>query len=232
MARLLAEDSQNEVHILEGWDALLPATLARWHEDSGQLQSLFEQHRSSRMNGRPEEWTALNTFFPGVADALQDCPYPFYIASSKAASRLSVLLKAGLPAQEDLWREGSPRVFASLLPPNAKKAEALRAIMARPLAQAPSTTLHFVDDRFETLEAIHHQSDLAGRWRLHFATWGYSTEAERTAVAQGALPGVRPLGLPQFCELLRWGVVMGVDDGCEPTAEEVEQGVAGSARRR
>ena len=102
--------------------------------------------------------------------------------------------------------------------------------MARPLARAPSTTLHFVDDRFETLEAMSHQSDLAGRWRLYFATWGYSTEAERAAVARGALPGVRPLGLPQFCELLRWGVVMGVDDGCEPTAEEVEQGVAGSTQ--
>ena len=76
--------------------------------------------------------------------------------------------------------------------------------MARPLAQARSTTLHFIDDRFETLEALCHQSDLAGRWRLHFATWGHSTDAERTAVMNGALPGVRPLGLPHLCELLRW----------------------------
>ena len=63
---------------------------------------------------------------PTAYPATQDCPYPFYIASSKAASRLSVLLKAGLPQVEDLLMEGSPRVFASLLPPNTRKAEALR----------------------------------------------------------------------------------------------------------
>ena len=40
------------------------------------------------------------------------------------------------------------------------------------------------------------------------ADWGYNTEEERAAAA--ALPGVRLLSLPDFCELLRWGVVMGV----------------------
>lgn len=44
-------------------------------------------------------------------------------------------------------------------------------------------------------------------------------------MAAGALPGVRPLGLKQMCELLRWGIVSGVDDGCEPTPEEVLAGV-------
>lgn len=55
----------------------------------------------------------------------------------------------------------------------------------------------------------------------------YSTEEEREVVAGGGVPGVKSLGLAQMCELLRWGIVMGVDDGCEPTAEEVEEGVAG-----
>jgi hypothetical protein len=29
----------------------------------------------------------------------------------------------------------------------------------------------------------------------------------------------------QFLELLKWGMLMGVDDGCEPTPEEVAAGV-------
>ena len=109
------------------------------------------------------------------------------------------------------------------------------------------------------------------RYNLYLASWGYCTDEERAAAAR--LPGVRLLTLPQFCELLRWGVVMGVscawvralgggvgsirrrlagwlgcvgspectpqpgfpagalpslsqvDDGCEPTEDEVEAGV-------
>ncbi len=39
--------------------------------------------------------------------------------------------------------------------------------------------------------------------------------------------GVTVIDLPGFLELLRFGLVMdGVTDGCEPTAEEVQQGVS------
>ena len=90
------------------------------------------------------------------------------------------------------------------------------------------------------------------RWKLYLADWGYNTPDEQAAAAK--LPGVRLLSRPQFLELLRWGVVMEaswhggsvgyktplvvsacmtlmppccaqVDDGCEPTPEEVAAGV-------
>lgn len=226
MARLLAEDPSSVERILLEWEAVLSQCLTQWREDPEVLKREFEGRRRRRMQEREEDWVALNPFYPGVAEALQGSPYPFYIASSKAASRLWVLLQAGLPGEEGLG-EGSPRVFASLIPPNEKKVEALRTIMSRPLAQDPSTTLHFIDDRFETVEAVAQCGDLRERWDLHFANWGYSTEEEREVVAGGGVPGVKSLGLAQMCELLRWGIVMGVDDGCEPTAEEVEEGVAG-----
>lgn len=54
---------------------------------------------------------------------------------------------------------------------------------------------------------------------------GYATEEE----LQHPPSGVRLLQLSQFCELLRFGLLMGVDDGCEPTAEEVEAGLVGKA---
>ncbi len=41
---------------------------------------------------------------------------------------------------------------------------------------------------------------------------GYSTEQEKAAAAQ--LAGVRSITLAQGVELLRWGILMGVDDGC------------------
>lgn len=52
---------------------------------------------------------------------------------------------------------------------------------------------------------------------------GYNTAAERAAAK--STPGIRVLSRTAFIELLKWGILMGVDDGCEPTAEEVAAGV-------
>lgn len=57
---------------------------------------------------------------------------------------------------------------------------------------------------------------------------GYNTAAERAAAK--ATPGIRVLSKPAFIELLKWGILMGVDDGCEPTADEVAAGVHVSKR--
>ncbi|KAL4448327.1 hypothetical protein ABPG75_005546 [Micractinium tetrahymenae] len=219
MARLVLEDDSNVQRILHDWEPLLERTLAAWGKgDGAALAAAFESHRSAQMSGAAaERWLALNPLYPGVGEALRACPYPFYIASSKASSRLVTLLRAGLGMEVE---EGSPRIFASLIPPNEKKIAALREIAQRPTAQG-GATLHFVDDRYETMHAIAEQApDLLSSWKLWLADWGYNTPEERAAAA--ALPGVRLLSRPQFCELLKWGVVMEVDDGCEPTAEEVE----------
>jgi hypothetical protein len=55
---------------------------------------------------------------------------------------------------------------------------------------------------------------------------GYSTDEDKQEVARND-PLIKSINLNQFAELLKWGVVMGVDDGCEPEAEEVRAGVAG-----
>lgn len=218
MARLVLEDDSNVQRILQDWEPLLERTLEAWGEGGGAaLAAAFESHRAAQMAAAPDGWRALNPLYPGVDDALRACPYPFYIASSKAASRLVPLLRASLGMEVEV---GSPRIFASLIPPNERKIEALREVAQRPVAQG-GATLHFVDDRYETMQAIAEQApDLLGSYKLWLADWGYNTAEERAAAA--ALPGVRLLSRPQFCELLKWGVVMEVDDGCEPTPEEVE----------
>lgn len=115
----------NVQRILATWEAgLLPASLAAWGEREAALAAAFEQHRAARMRGDANGWLALNPLYEGVAEALRECPYPYYIASSKAANRLVSLLRASsLNLDVD---EQSPRLFASLLPPNEKKIAALR----------------------------------------------------------------------------------------------------------
>ncbi|KAG2493125.1 hypothetical protein HYH03_008552 [Edaphochlamys debaryana] len=208
--------------ILTRWEAELPRALAEWGESAEELNRLYEAVRNDWMTNRTDSWMALQVPYEGVGEALREMPFPYYIASSKAAHRVSALsgavLGVDLPAD-------SPRLFASLLPPEEKKAEALSTIASRPAAASPSTRLHFVDDRLDTLRAVQRAQggQGGGRWRLYLADWGYNTPEERAVAARE--PGVQVLSLPAFRELLRFGLVMGVDDGCEPTEEEVEAGV-------
>jgi hypothetical protein len=158
---LLHAECSNIQRILSDWEPLLACTVERWGESHDGLAAAFEGLRAAQMRGNTQRWLALNPLYPGVAEALRQCPYPFYIASSKASSRLVTLLNASLGMSVD---EHSPRLFASLIPPNEKKIEALRAITQRPVA-ASGATLHFVDDRFETLHAIAEAApDLMARW--------------------------------------------------------------------
>ena len=226
MARLILESHQNVDNILYGtptWDApggLLQTSLDAWDEQETPLQTVFEAYRANRVATDPAAWVALNPLYPGVAVAMADCTSPFYICSSKRGDRLVRLLNAqfNLDVTED-----SPRVMASLIPPNEMKIEALRNVMARPIAASSTTSLHFIDDRFETIEAISEQQDLVERYSLYLAEWGYNTEDERAAAAE--LPGVRVITLSQFCELLRFGIIMEVDDGCQGTEEEALDGI-------
>jgi hypothetical protein len=85
--------------------------------------------------------------------------------------------------------------------------------MVRPVAANPSTTLHFIDDRYDTIAAVAAEPDVAKRYSLYLAAWGYNTAEERAAAR--TLPGVTVIDLPSFCELLRFGIIMNVMDGCQ-----------------
>lgn len=81
----------------------------------------------------------------------------------------------------------------------------------------PSTTLHFVDDRLDTLKAVLRHPDLAARWKLYLASWGYCTASEVEAARLS--PGVKVLQLPDFVELLKFGLVMQVGQACRRCGE-------------
>jgi hypothetical protein len=141
MARLVLESDANVGAVLASWPSpLLPDALAAWGDDAASISAAFEAQRGRIM--ATDAWLHLNKLYPGVKEALEASPFPYYIASSKKASRLVSLLNLHLNLGID---EQSPRLFASLQPP---KLDALREIAARPIvAQNPGITMHFVDDR-------------------------------------------------------------------------------------
>lgn len=74
-----------------------------------------------------------------------------------------------------------------------------------------------------------HQRCYGTRTPLVHVCRGYSTAEDVAAVA--AQQRVKSITLAQFQELLKWGVVMGVDDGCEPEPEEVQAMIADTNAR-
>ena len=60
---------------------------------------------------------------------------------------------------------------------------------------------------------------------------GYSTEEQKQEAARAA-PLIKSITLKQFEELLKWGMLSGVDDGCEPEEEEKRAATAAANARR
>eukprot|EP00884_Botryococcus_braunii_P013540 jgi/Botrbrau1/22187/Bobra.168_1s0019.1 len=219
MARMLAEDDSCIPQILASWETVWPAKLKEWATSSTVLSGYFDGYRTGSFIADRGSWVRLNKPYPGIAENLPAFDAPFYIASSKSARRLLPLLK-------DLFHldfpPDSPRIFSSLLPPSERKVETLREVKERPIVKEAGARLNFIDDRWETLKAVMEASDLDDV-RLYFATWGYSTPEEKEEASKSKR--VRNLGLNQFTELLKWGILMGVDDGCEPEMHEILAGV-------
>lgn len=222
MARMLAEDVGNVNVILEceNWadpqSGVVSHMLDMYGNDPDELEAVFEAWRRNRIENNFDDWISLNPLYDGIQSAVSDCQAPFYIASSKAGNRLIPLLNTLLNMDVD---EDSPRVFSGLIPPNELKLEVLETVMQRPVARGERTVLHFIDDRFETIEYIaqHGSEELLKKYALYLAGWGYCTEEERQKAKE---LGIRVLDLDEFCELLRFQIIMKVNDGCQETEEE------------
>eukprot|EP00850_Spirogloea_muscicola_P011493 SM000071S21117 [mRNA] locus=s71:418656:420145:- [translate_table: standard] len=133
--------------------------------------------------------------YDSVKDALTSTTMPFYIVSNKPPSEASQLLReqAGLDIPAD-----SPRIQSS--DTATAKAASLRA--------DPSNTLHYVDDDLAILEHVAAEPSLS-KWQLYLASWGTKE------VRSPSTTRIRSARLKVFPELLRWGLLMGVDDGCQ-----------------
>lgn len=230
MARHIAEEgaaAERDILLCADWPVRLKELIDTYGASAEDLQREFEAWRRSRIENDFEGWLGLNPLYEGVKDALEDCRAPVYFASSKNGTRLVPLLRELLDIDVDV---DSPRVLHTLIPPNVLKLEALRSVAARPVAADSRTQLHFIDDRFETLEYVleHAEEELLNRYTLYLASWGYATPEEIARARM--LPGVRVLTLADFCELLRFGLVMNVDDGCQDTEEEARENVLGDFR--
>jgi len=177
------------------------------------LREAFIEAQEEFMSEDNDRWLEHVSIYPRVAESLKECPYPFYIATSQSSKAASLVLNRLLG--QDIDRD-SPRLLVTT---EDKRADAIQEINSRPLCQDAKTRLHFIDSSATALEKVKASSDLK-TWKLYHAAWGLKDSQNKSGT------GVNALSLADFCELLKWGIIMGVDDGCEPTPEEVQAGVS------
>lgn len=172
MMRLL-KDGEDPDDLLESFPRHLPAAVARSGTDAAGLKQLYAAVRDGWINEDAQGWLSLSPLYPGVAEALNAMPpeVDCCIVTTKQERFVAQLL------EHNGVRFAAERIFG--LDRGMKKEAVLRGLME----QHSGRQIHFVEDRLATLKRLLAQPDL-GPLRLHFACWGYSTDAERRDAAR------------------------------------------------
>lgn len=179
--------------MLEDWN---PETMALSMRQSGvtkaQVLEVFSGCRDDMMTNDKEGWLNSTPLYAGVADAMRGIPGPVFIITTKEQRFAQTILQHyGVHLPDDhVYGLGMYRT----------KLEVLEDLAGRP--EHKGHTIHFVEDRYKTLEAIHPQ--LHGlNVRLYLATWGYNTPAVREAAKAAGIATL--LDLTGFHVLLARG---------------------------
>ncbi|MEM8602999.1 MAG: HAD family hydrolase [Cyanobacteria bacterium P01_H01_bin.121] len=133
-------------------------------------------------------WLALQTFYPGVVEHLQQLVATglnLYIISTKEGRFIQQLLK------QAAFEFPAERIFGKEV--KKPKYQTLRDLQAK--WSLATEDIWFVEDRLKTLQAVQAEADLA-QMPLFLVDWGYNTASEREEARQTA--GIRVLSQTQF----------------------------------
>lgn len=188
LLRAMAEGVPAE-RILADWAAVRDALLARDGEPreelTRRLKRTLDAVRREWVAADPADWLGRHRPYCPPAELrrlLAAVPATHVVTTKEGEFARRLLEHWGLPVAGVQGKESG-----------SHKCDTLRQLLAA--AEEPAPSLWFVEDRLETLRCVASHQDLEGVG-LYFATWGYTTEAERTA-AQGD-GRVRPLALGAF----------------------------------
>eukprot|EP00903_Cladosiphon_okamuranus_P008609 g8257.t1 len=151
-----------------------------------QLVDAFGSARDHWIQTDFQGWLRANRFYEGIPEAITACEGEVYVVTTKQTRFASALLDhAGIEVPLD-------RIFGLGTGPKT-------GVLADLLAKHSGSTVVFVEDRVETLEAVCADSKLEDV-RLYLCDWGFNTAAQR---ARGeANPRVSVIGTGDVAGLL------------------------------
>lgn len=172
------------------WPAERDSLMDKYGVSKQALVDAFNSARDEWIAEDLEGWLGANRMFPGVVDALNFAATDVFIITTKEARFAKLLLEsAGVRgiAEERIYGQGT-----------GSKISVLKKIIAMP--ESAGRTVVFVEDRYETLEAVS-ISMLGQPLELLLAIWGYNTEKSKEIAEMH--PFINLLDLPTFVSKLQ-----------------------------
>jgi phosphoglycolate phosphatase-like HAD superfamily hydrolase len=181
-------DGAQEADLFHDFPTWRRRTMEKHHLTREDLMRRFDSVRDRAITANIDAWLADQGLYPGVAERLRSIlrePVTTYIITTKEGRFAHKLLEVNgvqFPAAQ-VWGKEQAR----------PKPELLR-VLAK-MHTLAFQDIWFVEDRLKTLQSVEQDSGLDAVG-LFFATWGYTTPAERTAAADD--PRIVPLTLDRF----------------------------------
>lgn len=179
--------------IIENYQELVDDTLDTWGKTEADMIEAFGGVRDAWIQDDLSSWLDINTFYPGVPEALSDCKGKGILVTTKQ-QRFAI----ALCRHAGVGTEALPDDSIYGLGQYKNKADVIFNQMTSG-GYAPEST-HFFEDRWPTLAKCLQDERLEGV-RLHLCSWGYCTEAE-LALAK-AEPRVEVLDLSDFVNIVK-----------------------------
>lgn len=222
-------EALNEVQSL--WSAQFrDSLLLKYGTTKETLIHAFGSTRDALIRSNPNEWADLNRFYPPVSHALADATTSdnLFIITTKQERFVRLLLQHNRLSHLTRGECGgntatrSTNTKESVIPPSnvfdlhnryGSKAEVLRELSRRQVlgpANGRELTIHFVEDRYETLMSVLSQRQAAQlkqgssgleNVRLYLADWGYNTAEQRAAALRN--PDISVIDQQQFAALVQ-----------------------------
>jgi phosphoglycolate phosphatase-like HAD superfamily hydrolase len=182
---LLTGMTQNQMK--QDWQAVSQQILQHDGLQPAQLSAEVDGVRDRWIAADLDSWLAEQYFYPGVVQQLQrwtESPLKVTIISTKEGRFIQQLLRKNAVDAETL------QIFGKEV--KQSKPQILRTLIAD---YGEDEIVWFVEDRLQTLQAVHQQPDLQ-TVGLFLADWGYNLPEERASIAHD--PAIQLLSLNQF----------------------------------
>ena len=178
--------------IIANYESLVDEWLGKYDKTDRDMIDTFGSIRDDWIATDLTSWLNINTFYPGVAEAMNHCKGEGVLVTTKqqrfaiALCRHAGVTETALP-DEDILGLGMYK----------KKADVIVDRMEA--GGYGSDATHFFEDRWPTLAKCLVDDRLEGV-KLYLCSWGYVTDAER-ALAE-AEPRVEVIGLDDFASIV------------------------------
>ncbi|OUR65748.1 hypothetical protein A9Q79_01790 [Methylophaga sp. 42_25_T18] len=169
--RFLFEGGDAE-QLLSNFNSQITHLLRRDELDTDKLKQRFGETRDHWIKHDLDDWIAKNPLFDGIAKKLQQLDVQnTYIITTKQERFVSQIFESNgieFPAE---------KIYG--LDRKLSKQQVLKTIAI----QHPNHDILFVEDRLPTLLNVINDEQLSAI-KLYFATWGYNTQADKTAAKE------------------------------------------------